>query len=174
MSDFQKAVDYTLQNEAGFVDDPRDPGGPTNWGITHETLSRWRARPVSTFDVKSLSRDQAMEIYKAYYWDTMALSQVKSDEVAMAVFDIGVNRGIHPSLRYAQQALNIHVDGVAGEKTQAALSAVDATQFLLKFIPAVSRGYIELCVENPARLVYLQGWVSRCHRLLNLLPGVHT
>ena len=49
-------------------DDPQDPGGATNMGITQADLKRWRQHDVTKEDVRSLTHDEAMQIFKAFYW----------------------------------------------------------------------------------------------------------
>ena len=65
---FAACLAFTLKYEGGFVDHPADPGGATNLGVTRATLARWRRSPVSTADVKALTRDEAGEIYRRFYW----------------------------------------------------------------------------------------------------------
>ena len=49
---FALALALVLESEGGYVDDPRDPGGATNLGITRATLARWRGRDVSKAEVR--------------------------------------------------------------------------------------------------------------------------
>ncbi len=56
---FQKVIPYIFSEEDGYVDNPRDPGGATNMGITLSTLSAWEGHTVSAADVKSLSSSTA-------------------------------------------------------------------------------------------------------------------
>ena len=55
MTPFDTAVAFTLREEGGFTDDPRDPGGATNLGITLATLTHWRGRPATADDVRQLT-----------------------------------------------------------------------------------------------------------------------
>jgi len=66
---FALALALVLESEGGYVDDPRDPGGATNLGITRATLARWRGRVVSKADVRQLGRAEAAAIYRALFWD---------------------------------------------------------------------------------------------------------
>ncbi|MCC2654360.1 MAG: hypothetical protein K0Q60_4526 [Microvirga sp.] len=70
-SRFEKAVEIVLQHEGGFVHHARDPGGATKFGITRETLSRVRGRPVTIEDVRELTRAEALAIYRWLYWDAV-------------------------------------------------------------------------------------------------------
>lgn len=172
MSDFKKAVAYTIQNEGGYSEDAQDPGGPTNWGITHDDLDRFRGKPSTIEDVKSLTYEEAVQIYRNFYWSPLALDEVKDDDVATALFDIGFNRGIRVAIKYAQQALKIASDGVMGPHTQDALNAIPKNVFLARFISLTQSGYCELVAHNPTRLKFLSGWTTRAMRILSLMEGV--
>jgi lysozyme family protein len=92
-ANFNNCLAFTLQWESGFVYDARDPGGATNLGITATTLALWRRRPVSVSDVRSLSRDEASEIYRAVYWNRIAADALPPG-VDLMLFDIAVNMGV--------------------------------------------------------------------------------
>jgi lysozyme family protein len=62
---FRLSVAFVLKHEGGFVDHPADPGGATNFGITHKTLGAWRREPADAKAVKALTRKEAGEIYRA-------------------------------------------------------------------------------------------------------------
>lgn len=93
---FNEYMPQLLKHEGGYVDHPRDPGGATNMGITLATLSRWRGKTVSKADVRALSRNEALSIYRAEYWnktcpDGADLMLAGPDA---ALFDVAVNSGI--------------------------------------------------------------------------------
>src|SRR5829696_5104608 len=115
-SRFEKAIEIVLQHEGGFVHHPRDPGGATKFGITRETLSRVRGRPVSIEDVRELTSAEAAAIYRWLYWDV-----VRADELPpgldLAVFDLAVNSGPARAVRMLQNVLGVTVDGIVGPET---------------------------------------------------------
>lgn len=108
---FIRAVDLVLRHEGGLVDNPNDPGGLTNFGISQ------RAYP--DVDIRALTRNQAMEIYERDYW-----LPIRGDElpepVAIVLFDMAVNMGRDRAVRLLQRALNIPQDGLLGPRTVAA------------------------------------------------------
>lgn len=119
-----RAFDYCMKivfaHEGGEVDDPRDPGGHTNMGITQATLNRARKTlqglPASVSD---LTRHDCTRIYEALYW-----RPVRGDELplplALLTFDACVNQGEGDAKRFLQQAVGVKVDGAIGPKTLAA------------------------------------------------------
>ena len=58
---FDAAFDRLIWHEGGYANDPDDPGGETNWGISK------RAYP--NLVIKALTREQAREIYQRDFWN---------------------------------------------------------------------------------------------------------
>jgi lysozyme family protein len=176
MSAFQEAVRDVLGNEGGYVFDPKDSGGETNWGIT--------ARVARAFGymapMRQMTREQAAEIYKARYWDTLRLDDVAAvaPRVAFELFDTAVNQGTDAAARYLQRSLNVlnnegsfygdtKVDGRVGSMTIAALRefinrrGTEGETVLLKGLNALQGAfYVELAErrEKDERFVY--GWLK--------------
>ena len=81
---FEKAVEFALSFEGGYSNDPVDPGGETNYGISK------RAYP--TLDIKNLTREDAVAIYRRDYWDACGCDSM-AGPLATCVFDTAVNCG---------------------------------------------------------------------------------
>ena len=126
---FVACLDFTLKYEGGFVNNPRDPGGATNFGITQATLSAWRGHHVTVNDVRSLDRPEVDQIYQANYW-----SQIRGDYlpagVNLVVFDFAVNSGVVRAILALQAALGVTQDGHFGLETEAALSTKHPDQII--------------------------------------------
>jgi lysozyme family protein len=88
-----KCINWVLEDEGGYVDHPKDPGGATNMGITLGTLSIWRKRVVTKMDVRKLTRNEAIEIYDRLYWIPSGADHLPSGLDYWA-FDIAVNSGV--------------------------------------------------------------------------------
>jgi lysozyme family protein len=123
MGDFDKAFDLLMINEGGFVHDPDDPGGRTNYGITEGFL-----RAIGDHrDPAELSKEEAREIYRVHFW-----RRVKADELpeplATMVFDAAVNHGVGGATKMMQELCNAYlgsglkVDGAFGPRTLAAVN----------------------------------------------------
>lgn len=115
---------HVLRHEGGYVDDPRDPGGATNMGITIGTLSDWLGRPATKDEVRNLPRDIAEAIYHKRYW-LPVLGDALGPGVDLAVFDYAVNSGPGRAIRSLQRAVGAQPDGVMGPATLAALAGRD-------------------------------------------------
>lgn len=92
-SNFNDCLNRLLKDEGGYTNDPRDPGGPTNFGITLKDYRLYINSKGSAEDVKNMTVDQAKAIYKAKYWDALDCDNLSSG-VDYSVFDYGVNSGI--------------------------------------------------------------------------------
>ena len=107
---------YVLASEGGYVNHPRDPGKATNMGITIATLSAWRGTKVTDKDIRNLTQEEALAIYKAQYWDT-----VRADLLPLGLdyltFDYAVNSGPARAIKDLQRTVDADVDGVIGQKT---------------------------------------------------------
>lgn len=124
-SNFDRALEWVLVHEGGYVDHPRDPGGATNLGITQATLSNWRGYEVTKQDVRDLSKAEAGKIYKARYWDRVRADELPSG-IDYAVFDFAVNSGPSRAIRFLQGALGVAQDGQIGPVTMGAVKAADS------------------------------------------------
>lgn len=122
---FSRCVAVTLAQEGGYVDDPQDPGGATNFGITLDTLRAWRDNNIlGPQDVRDLTRSEACEIYRADYWLPAACSSLPRG-VDMMVFDCGVNSGVRTSVKMLQRTVGVTDDGSIGPITLGAVHAMD-------------------------------------------------
>lgn len=145
---FMKAVQRVLREEGGYSNDPRDPGGETQYGISK------RAYPV--LDIARLTVEDAIAIYHRDYWLAASCDKLPAD-VAPAVFDAAVNQGVSRAIQMLQAATGANVDGVAGPKTIAAASKPDA---LVDFTVQRILHYVAL----PAFRTYGKGWLRRAVR----------
>jgi len=102
MHNFNEALRLTLKWEGGFVNDPRDPGGATNYGITIATLSHELARRATVEDVRGMALTTAAAIYRKKFWGVIGADGLPSGVDAMA-FDIAVNNGPGRALDWLEE-----------------------------------------------------------------------
>lgn len=165
---FQACLAHILKVEGGFVDNPRDPGGATNFGITLQTLADYSGLPSLPISVvKNLTQQQAEKIYEHKYWNVMRLDRVRSKNLCLVLFDQGVNGGPVTAIKMLQEVLNesfgekLTVDGVIGNKTDVAIATASEEKLLRKLIQKAQLRYITICVNNPSQLEFLRGWFKR-------------
>lgn len=143
---FLACLAFTLKYEGGYVDHPADPGGATNLGVTRATLTKWRRRPVTKADVRALSRDEAAQIYRRYYWEPCGGPRLPAG-VDVLVFDWAVHSGPSRAVRALQKVLGLTTDGVAGPALQEAIQIADVTRTIRA-----------LCSERRKFLARLKGF----------------
>lgn len=160
---YDKAVTYVLKHEGGYVNDPRDPGGETKYGISK--------RAFPELDIANLTLADAKAIYKEHYWD-----RVRGDEltpgVAMVMFDCAVNQGVDRALRTAQRVADaLPVDGVFGPITKRKILAMPPGEFITRY--QVERGLFYASLTNWR--YYGRGWMTRLlstYRVALYLEGI--
>ena len=157
----------TLKFEGGFVNNPSDPGGATNMGITHATLSAWRHQAVSVDDVKALTLEEASDIYKALYWDHIQ-GDVLPNGVDMAMFDYAVNSGNGAAARALQAVLGVDQDGQIGPQTLAALAQHDPKKIAI----AICQHRQSVLERLSTFRIFGHGWTSRITAVENIVNGM--
>jgi len=144
---FHKAVEFVLKHEGYYSNDPHDAGGETKYGISK------RAYP--NLDIKNLSRDDAINIYKHDYWDKLPAGLPAN--IHCALFDCAVNTGISRAIRLLQTAVRVRPDGVWGRISQGALNKLGNKETLLSF--TTERIMFYSALNNFGR--FGKGWVNR-------------
>jgi lysozyme family protein len=89
---FMKSVKYVLQSEGGYVNNPKDPGGPTNLGVTKASWTSFLKKPVNDNDIKKLTVDDVIPFYKKRYWDICLCDNLPLG-IDYCVFDYAINSG---------------------------------------------------------------------------------
>ncbi len=125
-ANFERAQALIKEFEGGFVDDPKDPGGATNFGITHRTLASWRKKPVTKQDVFNMSYDEAKDIYFAEYWSKSSCGSMPGP-LALPVYNVAVHAGPGAAGNFLRRALNqngatLKSEGMIDDETIGALA----------------------------------------------------
>lgn len=182
-------ADAILAREGGFVNDPDDPGGATNWGVTVHTMRRLGLDltgdgRIDAADVQRLSKDEAKRIFVREYFEAPGIA--KLPEVLHAtVFDMQVNAGAH-AVKILQRLLGkmgfaVSVDGRIGPNTIAASDqAARAAPDHIADAYGIERRnyYYALADARPASRKYARrrdggkgGWITRAEEFIS--PRYH-
>lgn len=147
-SNFGDSIDRVLKSEGMYVNDPNDPGGETNWGLSK--------RSYPNLNIKLLTRDGAVLIYKSDFWD-----HVHADDLPFTlqfqVLDFAVNCGIGTAIRKLQVAAGVADDGWWGPVTVAAAKNMPEAALVCRFI-AEELDYRRKLSTFPR---YGNGWTAR-------------
>lgn len=119
---FDVAFDRLLGHEGGYVNDPKDPGGETNWGISKRSYPK--------LDIKNLSRDAAKAIYRNDFWNAVGGDNLPGS-VVYQLFDFAVNSGIATAIRYFQRAIGVADDGHWGPMSQRAADNMSESDMIM-------------------------------------------
>jgi lysozyme family protein len=160
---FDACLAFTLAQEGAYADDPADPGGATNMGITLATLRHWDHNPaLGPVDVRNMTRQTAAAIYRALYWNALRGDSLPAG-VDLSTFDFGVNAGTRRSAELLQQVLGFpsaQVDGSIGPATLRAVLAADAAGVIGGLADHQAAYYRGL----PEFSHFGRGWLDRTER----------
>jgi lysozyme family protein len=173
---FETSLPFVLRWEGGFVDNPADPGGRTNRGVTQKVYDRWRQEQnLPPRDVKLLDEPEMQAIYRAGYWVPGHCAELISP-LDLVEFDTAVNMGVGRAIRFLQKAAGCQVDGAFGRGTRDALEACDQGSTVIAYCDAREGYYRALVVKNPKLGIFLNGWLNRLNALRRQagLPGYDT
>ena len=151
--EFNDIIEVVLHHEGGYVNDPDDPGGETNFGIAK------RSHP--DVDIANLTKEGAKEIYYQDYWMKNRVPQLP-DDLKHIYFDMCVNQGRGRAVKILQQTANakgagLKVDGGLGPKTIGALKGVELQRvraYRIKY-------YADLVTRKPDLERFYYGWFKR-------------
>lgn len=114
---FDQCLRFVLKHEGGHVNDPKDPGGETIFGISR------RAHPEAWANGRP-TIEQAGDIYHRDYWMPLKCDDMPP-EIALCVFDLAVNAGNRRAAMMLQENIKVKADGVIGPVTIAAVNRAD-------------------------------------------------
>ena len=151
MANFEMAVERVLEHEGGYVFNPNDPGGETNFGISKKSYPNT--------DIKNLKRIDAIEIYRRDYWKKVCGNDILDQLSAEVLFDAAVNIGVRRASKLAQACVLAKQDGIIGRRTLHKLNLTNA--FPVHFTLARVKYYTELVSHKRSLGVFLLGWIKR-------------
>jgi len=157
---FARAIETVLAHEGGYVNDPNDPGGETNFGISK--------RSYPDLDIASLTRDAAVAIYRRDWWDRHGYARLAVPNLAAKILDLAVNVGHRKAIVLLQRALRaagrtLAEDGELGPETLGAVQRVDAAIVLAAMRAEAAGHYRVLIAKKPELVRFRAGWLARAY-----------
>ncbi|MDX9843916.1 MAG: glycosyl hydrolase 108 family protein [Aquabacterium sp.] len=145
---FDKAFERLIGHEGGYVNDPRDPGGETKFGISK------RSYPAE--DIKGLTLERAKAIYRRDFWGAAGCDAVP-DAMRFDLFDMAVNSGPVTAIKTLQRSAGVTPDGLLGPITLRALSGAPAPRLVARF-----NGHrLDFMTDLKTWSVFGKGWAKR-------------
>lgn len=189
MQTVRQIAEDIVAREGGFVNDPDDPGGATNFGVTIHTMRRLRLDltgdgSVDVSDVRALTRDQAVDIFIRHYFERPRIAEMPAD-LQPSLFDMYVNAGsnavtILQSL-LCEMGFRVAVDGIIGPQSiAAAREAAKPDPVALRDAYGIARRnyYFRLADRRVASRKYARtraggkgGWIKRAEEFVS--PRYH-
>jgi lysozyme family protein len=163
MAEFEPAVRKLLEDEGGAVDDPRDHGGATRFGISSAFLSRIHSK----LTVDRLTIADATDLYRRYFWDEHRYGEIIDQDLANELLNFAVVAGpgaAHQCIHRALLAVHhdpdfIGVDGILGVVTRAAVNAAPNHCLSAAFRSEQAGHFRDL-----DQAAFERGWTRRAYR----------
>jgi lysozyme family protein len=184
MQRIEEIARQIVAREGGYVDDPADPGGATNHGVTLATLRRLGMDidgdgKVTAADVRALSGDQAVKIFVADYYRAPHL-ELLPEALQPEVFDMYVNAGAQAisilQRLVTKMGFGCTVDGIVGPQTAGAVrnAAAAAPDTIVDAYGIARRNYYyALADARPALRKFARtpdggkgGWIKRAESFI--------
>ena len=176
-------IDEAIGREGAYVNNAKDKGGPTRWGITEQVARSFGY----TGDMRTLPRATAVTIYRTRYLIEPGFDKIMAISLPLAelLFDTGINMGQVYAGKFLQRALNLFnqegahyadltVDGAVGSISRLALNSYfqrrgrtgEGLQVLLWTVHSFRTGrYADISEARPANEAFSYGWVARQVRM---------
>lgn len=170
MANFETAYQFMKKHEWNphetFTNDPADPGGATNFGITQDALNYYRENhPEFPDSVRNITEQDAKRIYSDVYWIWRG---IEDDPLASKLFDMGVNMGLSKAVKALQSVLSMfgHIlaqDGKLGPVTLLQANAEHPSNLMSALCGYQRRHYEAWIANNPAREKFRDGLMARAN-----------
>lgn len=160
MADPKILTPFIQSWEGGFSNNPKDPGGATMKGVTLATFRSYYGASKTVNDLKAITDEQWMHIFRKGYWDKWKADQIKSQSIANICVDWVYNSG-KSGITKVQTLLGVKADGIVGPKTLEALNAKDPKTLFNQIWDARKKFYESLKTFP----TFGKGWMRRLNSI---------
>ena len=161
------SFEMVLAHEGGYTNDPRDPGGRTNLGVTQRAWEGYVGKPVDEVFMRKLTPEVVKPFYKAMYWDKIKGDQLPNG-VDYAAYDLAVNSGVGRAAKYLQEIAGVVADGVIGPKSLEAIKVCDPEQMVM----ALCDMRLDFLKRLPTFETFGKGWTIRVAEVKDKATGM--
>lgn len=145
---FDQSFEALIGHEGGYVNDPRDPGGETKFGISKRSYPRE--------DIKNMTLVRAREIYARDYWGPAGCDALP-DGIKFDVFDMAVNSGVKTAIKTVQLAVGSTPDGALGPLTLQAIQSMQPARLVARF----NGQRLKFMASLSTWATFSRGWANR-------------
>ena len=150
---------FILSWEGVFANVAGDRGGATNKGITIATFRSVSGCNKTVEDLKRMTDEQWMTIFKKYFWDGWRADRIQSQAIANLLVDWVWTSGTY-GIKLPQKVLGVTIDGLVGQKTLAAINDYPNQQELFNKLWKERREFFER-IGRGTQAKFLRGWLNR-------------
>lgn len=152
---------FILKWEGGYVNDPADRGGATNKGVTIGTFRRFFGADATVEQLKSITDEQWLQIFRAGYWDAWKADRIKNQSVANICVDWAWASGASTSIKQVQRLLGVNPDGIVGPMTLAAINRRDPDDLFAEIKDRRLAFIKNIVSRDPSQARFINGWTNR-------------
>tara|TARA_R110002020_G_scaffold156437_2_gene338546 strand:+ start:2076 stop:2678 length:603 start_codon:yes stop_codon:yes gene_type:complete len=172
---FNEIIKEVLRAEGGYVHDPDDKGGATNYGVTQQSFSDFLGREATIEEIKNMSIEDAKECYKKDFWIPSKIDRLP-DNLKHIYFDMVVNMGRKNAGKIIQQSVNtkkgstvLEVDGIVGSGTLSHVSDLTLQDVLVERAMFFANNCFDgsRFAKRTRQNKFLRGWIF--HRVFHFL-----
>jgi len=153
---FKTCLDLVLKSEGGYVNNPADPGGMTNLGVTKRVWEEFTGHGADEKEIRNLTPEKVAPLYEQKYWRP-CYGEVLPRGLDFVVFSMAINAGPGRSIKLLQSAIGCVPDGSIGPTTRSLISASNTATLIAKFSEA-RREYYKSLKTFP---IFGKGWLNR-------------
>lgn len=156
IGNFEQCLALVLKHEGGYVNNPKDPGGMTNLGVTKKVWEEYVGHSVDEAAMRALGPKDVAPLYKKNYWD-----KIRGDDLPLGVdyacFDLAVNSGVGRAAKVLQKCVGVPADGVIGPATLAEVG----NHSPLNLAQQICENRLEFLQALPTWTTFGRGWGRR-------------
>jgi lysozyme family protein len=163
IDNFDTCMNFVLEQEGGYINNPADPGGMTNLGVTKRVWEEWTGHEVDEKQMRSLVKADVVPLYQRKFWNACRCNELPAG-IDLCVFDTAVNSGPGRAVKILQSCLGVPTDGAIGSVTVAAANQFkdSALIHLIEDYCSARQAYL---ISLPTFGTFGKGWTARVNRL---------
>lgn len=151
-----------LKTEGGYVNNPSDKGGPTNYGVTIDTLASYRKSQVTAADIQALTLTEAAALYLNKFVIVPNFDQLVDIKLRAAMVDFGVLFGPIRAIQALQMLMKVNVDGLLGPQSLATANTILDTRPIINQLSVIRvNKHTDRVMYDASQLQFFRGWVAR-------------
>lgn len=152
---FKECLDIVLKSEGGFVNNPADPGGMTNLGVTKRVWQEYTGHEADEKIMRGLTAEKVAPLYEQRYWRP-TYCEVLPRGLDLLIFSMGINAGTGRAVKLLQSAIGCVPDGVIGSTTMGLIKQSNVADLIAKYSDTRRSYYKSL--NKP---MFEKGWLNR-------------